>query len=132
MCLSPGCRRAAVLSHFGELPSARSDPARPCCDACSDPARVAEAVRHIATLGAQRRQQFAGSKHRLDFGKGGAAGSMEFEQDRPWEGLDYDGEGPSRALQDDDELGEGIDSDSEDGEWAGTKVWSAWGGKQEF
>eukprot|EP00887_Chlorella_sp_A99_P003267 scaffold9.g3267.t1 len=71
LCLSSGCRRAAVLAAFGEAPSPR---APRCCDACDDPAGAAEAARRAAAAGAARRQRFAGGKHRLDFGGGGWGG----------------------------------------------------------
>lgn len=103
MCLTPGCRRAAVLSFFDEAaPAGRVR----CCDACDAPAAVAEAVRKAQRVGLERRQRFAGGKHRLDFGGGSGGGGtrMEFER-HPGEGLEYDGEGHSHALQESEEEG---------------------------
>ena len=102
-CMTPHCRRAAVLRHFGEAPPQRAAgaaAAAACCDFCGDPEAVSAALRELESAGAQRRQRFAGGRHALDFGGGGggrgggsasgAGAASEFETSRPSEGLDYD------------------------------------------
>ncbi|GAB4822175.1 hypothetical protein N2152v2_009221 [Parachlorella kessleri] len=126
-CLTPRCRRAQLLAHFGEELPAPSKP-RPaaggssgCCDFCDDPAGVAEAIRLVKELAAERQQQFQRGRHTLDFacgGKGRAArggGSLEFESDRPREGLDFDEDRPSSFFDDEDLI---VVSDEEEEEAA--------------
>ncbi|PRW59746.1 ATP-dependent DNA helicase Q-like 3 isoform X1 [Chlorella sorokiniana] len=114
-CLSASCRRAKVLAEFGEgAPPPPAGGAATCCDACARPANVAASIQALRTAGAQRLQRFAGGRHALDFGSGGRGGgggaagasrqgALEFETSWAAEGLDYDQEGPSRALQDSEE-----------------------------
>lgn len=90
-----------MLRHFGERPpelpaeaAAAAAACRACCDVCSDSSAVEAALQQLGSAGAQRRQRFAGGKHTLDFAKaghrGGAGGRLEFESERPHEGLDFD------------------------------------------
>lgn len=106
-CLSARCRRATVLQHFGEQPPPPPPGgAAHCCDVCCDASSVAAALRELSTVGAQRRQRFAGGKHMLDFGGSGgggggsrgggrgAPGALEFETSWATEGLDFDAGAP--------------------------------------
>ncbi|KAL4458301.1 hypothetical protein ABPG75_013166 [Micractinium tetrahymenae] len=121
LCLAARCRRAAVLHHFGERPpvlpteAAAAAAARcACCDVCTDSSAVEAALQQLASAGAQRRQRFAGGKHTLDFARGaGGGGKLEFES-WPHEGLDYDQDGPSRALQESDEEQDGVEGSDDE------------------
>ncbi|KAI3435708.1 hypothetical protein D9Q98_001766 [Chlorella vulgaris] len=121
-CLSARCRRAAVLTHFGETASPRPPGVRAaatCCDVCSDAAAVAGQLLELA--GSEGGHQRAGAhKHGLNFkragGRGGAgggeAGGSEFAGSWAPEGLDFEHEGPSSALDESQEV-DAIEDDEE-------------------
>ncbi|KAL6769009.1 hypothetical protein ACKKBF_B17115 [Auxenochlorella protothecoides x Auxenochlorella symbiontica] len=90
-CLVARCRRRALLAHFGERLTVGSGKAgealgHGCCDVCDAPAAVALAAR-AAALGPGTTPRLARPGHTRE---GRAPDLLDFERERPHEGLDFE------------------------------------------